>query len=423
MANDIYKSILPSEYQQVEYIENSGTQYINLGLYPTLNMKIYVRFMPTISGTTTQYILGSRRSDIQISFVKTQATNYYTAGIARGESVPLTDLLFVKNHIYNITAEANETAGTMDVIGTDETEGITQTGQKTLGSYTESVNICLFAFNSRNIHPGMRCYACKIWDNGVLVRDLIPCYRKSDNVAGMYDLANDTFRTTSTGLFTAGSNVLSTIKAIYKSILPSEYQQVEYIETNGNQYIDLGLTGKQTTRLIVDFIPTTIDTNSRGLFGNVKTQTTAISFNLGNNTGNLSRFGNKGVQGLTKSYLTQGSRYLMDCSNSGYYINGTNRFTPNAPAFETNGNLYLFSFTAGANMSIVKLFSFKIYEGTTLVRNMIPCYRKLDDVVGLYDVKNNVFYTNAGTGTFTKGNDILNEITKIYKGNNLIYNK
>jgi hypothetical protein len=41
-----------------------------------------------------------------------------------------------------------------------------------------------------------------------------------------------------------------------------------------------------------------------------------------------------------------------------------------------------------------------------LVRNFIPCYRKSDNVIGMYDVINDAFYTNSGTGTFIKGPNI-----------------
>lgn len=36
------------------------------------------------------------------------------------------------------------------------------------------------------------------------------------------------------------------------------------------------------------------------------------------------------------------------------------------------------------------------------VRNFIPC-KNISGILGLYDIVNNIFYTNAGTGTFTAG--------------------
>jgi len=44
-----------------------------------------------------------------------------------------------------------------------------------------------------------------------------------------------------------------------------------------------------------------------------------------------------------------------------------------------------------------------MWDGTTLVRNMIPCYRRSDLKPGMYDTVNNVFYTNSGSGEFILG--------------------
>ena len=56
--------------------------------------------------------------------------------------------------------------------------------------------------------------------------------------------------------------------------------------------------------------------------------------------------------------------------------------------------------------SKIKLYSCKIYNSyNILVRNFIPCYRKSDNVIGLYDTYTQTFYVNNGTGTFIKGNN------------------
>ena len=48
----------------------------------------------------------------------------------------------------------------------------------------------------------------QIFKNGTKVRDFIPCYRKSDNVCGMYDLVTSSFYSSvGSGQFTAGSLV------------------------------------------------------------------------------------------------------------------------------------------------------------------------------------------------------------------------
>ena len=72
-------------------------------------------------------------------------------------------------------------------------------------------------------------------------------------------------------------------------------------------------------------------------------------------------------------------------------------------------NLYLFAMnnigTVAAYASI-KLYMFQIINNNEIVRNLVPCYRKLDGVIGMYDLVNDKFYTNLGTGTFLKGKDV-----------------
>jgi hypothetical protein len=65
----------------------------------------------------------------------------------------------------------------------------------------------------------------------------------------------------------------------------------------------------------------------------------------------------------------------------------------------------------------MKLYSFKLYDNGTLIRNYIPAKRASDSVIGLYDTVNNEFYENAGTGTFIAGSAMsgASDKAKIYE--------
>jgi hypothetical protein len=89
-----------------------------------------------------------------------------------------------------------------------------------------------------------------------------------------------------------------------------------------------------------------------------------------------------------------------------------------------NYPMYLFARNVdgqASGFSNRKLGAFKIWDNGILIRNYIPCYRKSDNVIGLYDLVNNVFYTNAGTGTFLKGADVNKGIECVLRGYNLAY--
>ena len=59
-------------------------------------------------------------------------------------------------------------------------------------------------------------------------------------------------------------------------------------------------------------------------------------------------------------------------------------------------------------------YRLRFYKNNTLLRDMIPCYKKSDNTVGMYDLVNRKFYTNAGQGRFlTSGTTNNNTIIKL----------
>lgn len=52
------------------------------------------------------------------------------------------------------------------------------------------------------------------------------------------------------------------------------------------------------------------------------------------------------------------------------------------------------------NNAKMTLHNCKIHSGDVLIRDFIPAERDSDGEVGLYDMVNKKFYTNAGTGIF-----------------------
>ena len=56
-----------------------------------------------------------------------------------------------------------------------------------------------------------------------------------------------------------------------------------------------------------------------------------------------------------------------------------------------------------------KIYNLKITQADVVTNNFIPCYRKSDNVIGMYDIVHGKFYTNQGTGTFEKGEDVTSE--------------
>jgi len=190
------------------------------------------------------------------------------------------------------------------------------------------------------------------------------------------------------------------------SRLPSAYQEVEYLESSGTQYIDSGVAPNQDTKVQVRMQKSSTQGSYPKLFGS------EIAY--------LDKSLKVDIRPVYEiAYGTFASSTGISClENTIYDITFEhNLFTSNNESFsfsttanvDSGYNIYIFACNRSGNpleYSRVKLFNFQIYDNNVLVRNFVPCYRKADNVAGLYDMINDVFYTNAGTGTFVVGGNV-----------------
>ena len=189
------------------------------------------------------------------------------------------------------------------------------------------------------------------------------------------------------------------------SILPSGYTELAYIQSSGTQYVDSGITINSTTykkyRFLFDIGYPSIS-GSYWLVNGNSGSNVIYYFGL-SNTGNIV-YGN-GTTDVFGSVTATTGRYLIDFNPAGgsykfgdlQYLTG---LTFNAPS--GSQNFYLFAYNKGGSqdMHTERLFSAKIYDNGTLVRDFVPCIKD-DGEVGLYDLVGKQFYGNAGTGVFT----------------------
>lgn len=204
-----------------------------------------------------------------------------------------------------------------------------------------------------------------------------------------------------------------------ESILPDVYQQVEYIEASGTQYIDTGYTASLNTDIEIEFAFTSLGESNINVFGsrtgayendNIEVLYASISGvrQLVADFGNAQNYRTNGV-------ISADTIYKVICNKNQRTIYDGNRIIAqstraNTSAFTGTYNLYLFATNNGVSTALNldgRFYNCKIRENNTLVRELIPCYRKSDNEIGMYDVVNDVFYTNAGTGTFTKGDNVV----------------
>ena len=182
--------------------------------------------------------------------------------------------------------------------------------------------------------------------------------------------------------------------------LPSGYTKLDYIESSGTQYINTGVKPNQKTRVLMDV--EVRGTKQCAPFGARASQsgTTYTLFLMTATTGRT----DYGTSKQTMTFSSILGRYTIDANKNVVNVNGVS-ITHTASTFSVDHNIFLLAVnTAGkaSNFAKVKLYSCKIYDNGTLVRDFIPC-KNASGTLGLWDNVNSVFYANAGTGTFSTG--------------------
>lgn len=182
--------------------------------------------------------------------------------------------------------------------------------------------------------------------------------------------------------------------------LPPGYTQVEYIQSSGTQYINTGFNPNQNTRLVFDF--EALSTAASFYFG-ARESTSALQYGFCHTAATTVR-SDLGAAQVSQTVGTVLQRVVIDknktvCRYGGFTLTNTSvTFQCPYPVFLLAMN------TKGTAGSLIsgRLYACQIYDGDTLVRDFVPA-KNSGGTVGLYDMVNGVFYTNAGTGTFTEG--------------------
>ena len=209
--------------------------------------------------------------------------------------------------------------------------------------------------------------------------------------------------------------------------LPAAYRQVEWIQSTGTQYIDTGVAANSNTEFDVDFIPyNVINTDAHCIFGSWNRTSSEYGYQLNifkysSSSSWVSSLGSSGylftgsvsAEYVYEAGMVSNTRLTCSLHNSTYSsssgIQKQVRFYPNFPT--VNITIWARNTEFGPDQfSSARLYSLKLYSGTNKIRDFIPCYRISDGEIGLYDIVNDVFYTNQGTGTFYKGPDCITAV-------------
>lgn len=465
-------SNLPGAYQQVEYLESSGPQFIDTGIYASGDLKVDITFsMQTYRSNTWQCLLGARDYDnnswnypkmfcIYANYSTSTGNNmkishnYYSSDLA-------TNYDYKTGEIYNIVLDK----GSVYIDNTLVSQIST-----TQADFDTSVNdVNLYLFNNHFYSPDthnveiqnrdqrFRIYSCKIWNgSNVLIKDFIPCYRKSDNTPGMYDLVSESFITNGgTGTFLKGedvpdvksikikvNNVMKDIQyikikhnaamATVYDVLPSAYKKYDYIWIPTNtgssseprvsryrgaflalkQYADLNKIGFEFEFQCQQVYPSNFYVNVVGGRSASGSTNSLALYLKGDGFGSMHYHGND-TTFTSVSYVNDVKykcKYTNPSTSPAQITIGNNSQTLSWTSASTipNTNLYLFSNPTPSDLNSLgstTVFTVRVKVGTikvfdtdeNLINKYIPCVRKSDKVIGFYDVIEGIFYTTISS--------------------------
>lgn len=196
--------------------------------------------------------------------------------------------------------------------------------------------------------------------------------------------------------------------------LPEGYTQVSYLQSDGNQYIDTGVTGGSDASYEITFnMLGVLAVNYEQYFAGDGENTAPKLFYLNGDSTVIAQCSNENTEGYWrlgwKDALTRTVRY--DGVNGKLYVDAVEQttygYTPTNKYIGCGwGDTSWYVFTSPTEPALgasMQLYGLKMYSGGECIRDFVPVVRDTDGVAGLYDLVGQQFYGNAGSGSFEAG--------------------
>lgn len=364
---------------EVEYLESSGTQYIDTGVVwesvTTAKIEVTVQYTQTSGrqitcGAGTAFYFGCNANRWEWAYGR------YTRTVGTG--------------VHTVAKEISTTATNFYV---DGALAATLAGSASQAWWGSSA----YAFGLNNggsfILPSTAClYSLKIWIGDALVFDGIPV--RKGTVGYLYNrVSGKLFGNAGTGAFSYGSDVV----------------QVEWLQSHGTEYIDTGYIPNHQTRWELDYQFTSIGSGLNGMFQDNPT----IRFNLGQLTDGFFNISYGANNALNIASDTLRHLFVMDIPNLQWRLDSSSGAFPGAVTNTLQNSLRIFcqNSTGGRayNLHSGRCFASRMYQSDALSQWLLSV-RVGTDVTSwegaMMDVLTRRIYRNAGTGAFGYGNDL-----------------
>lgn len=410
---------VPKKWKRFEYLESTGTQWIDTGYVPNNNTTLDVDYQLTQipNSTYLQRIIGSRNGTKDRAFVVA-----FTDG---GTNASYLDVCATYTNssatTYFKTSNYGNTSRYHLIIDNNcfIFNGTIASTYSNKAIFTCPGNAYLFAYNYKNNqaygNTWAKIYSCKIYESEVLIRDFVPC--EYNGQYGMWDLVENKFYgNKGTGTFKVGPEVPNYDEVEYikrpNHLLPNGIELYDYLEGDGFSWIDTTFNNNTLTQweYFLDFQCIGSQPPQSGLYGPLDgTRSGTLWFNNGFKISIGET--HSGISAFSYTYDTNRHKFSINIdSSTGKYIHSWDRVNKAETAFsntnlKSSNSVMLFRSMMSSYPAVkCKIYQFTIKEGTTLVRNFLPCTYFGEP--GMWDTVTNKFYGNSGTGQFKLGNKI-----------------
>lgn len=232
--------ILPDGFTRVEYLQSTGTQYINTNIKPNSETGTYVKGL-WVGGGSGNNVDGAGNILMTAHIGNDNSAGYAYKGSWHSIGGFLTSDIFEGslNYLGNKTAK-------LRTINKNFSESLPNV------TFSTSNNLHLFNPSGYNYNGQWRIYSYKVTQGTEIILNFIPCLDEN-NIPCMYDLVSQKpFYNQGSGTFLTNKSYKWDYPLLNNSYnLPAGFKKCVYLQSDGTQYIDLDVYPNNETGLLI----------------------------------------------------------------------------------------------------------------------------------------------------------------------------
>ena len=228
---------IETDYIELDYIESTGTQYIDTGFIPNQDTRVIIDCIVNIPNVSMDEHAG-------VICVIDSGGKTFGLGYDNGINASEGKCIFSYNTSKKELKDNYESLGTRHVFDINKNKLLrngVELCSATSTSFQCNAPLYLSAINRNGVvysynTTSLALYSCKIYDNDILVRDFVPALHP-DGTAGLYDKVNNKFYMSASDTHFNAGNQKNFIK------IPGEQEIIDVQTDINNTYkIPLGTT-------------------------------------------------------------------------------------------------------------------------------------------------------------------------------------